>query len=52
MDLDSLLWSHQLSSVAAERSMKPLDRLAHEQFTLDRAEPTPLTRAALFGRAR
>ena len=47
MDLNSLLRRHQLSLMAADRSMTPRDKRAHEQFARDYAEQIDLVRDSL-----
>jgi len=47
MGLNSLLCSHQLSLLAAERSLTPRDRRAHEQFAREYAAQIHVVRAAL-----
>lgn len=47
MDLNSLLHRHQLSLMAADRSMGPHEKRAHEQFARDYAERIHLVRDAL-----
>jgi hypothetical protein len=47
MDLNSLLHRHQLSLIAADRTMTPRDKRAHEQFARDYAEQIHFVRAAL-----
>ena len=47
MDLNSLLRRHQLSLMAADRSMTPRDKRAHEQFARDYAEQIDLVRGSL-----
>ena len=47
MDLNSLLRRHQLSLMAADRTMTPHDKRAHEQFVRDYAEQIHFVRAAL-----
>lgn len=50
MDLNSLLRRNQLSLIAADRSMTPRDKRAHQQFARDYAEHTHILRDA-FGAA-
>jgi hypothetical protein len=47
MDLNSLLRRHQLSLIAADRTMTPRDKRAHEQFARDYAEQIHFVRTAL-----
>jgi hypothetical protein len=47
MDLNSLLRRHQLSLIAADRTMTPRDKRAHEQFARDYAKQIHFVRAAL-----
>lgn len=47
MDLNSLLRSHQLSLMAADRSMTSRKQRAHQQFACDYAEQIPIVRDAL-----
>ena len=47
MDLNSLLRRHQLSLMAADRSMTVRDKRAHEQFARDYAEQIRIVRDAL-----
>jgi hypothetical protein len=47
MDLNSLLRRHQLSLMAADRSMTSRDRQAHQQFARDYAEHIISVRDAL-----
>lgn len=47
MDVNSLLRRHQLSLMAAERSMTPRDKQAHQQFARDYAEQIRIVRDAL-----
>ncbi len=47
MDLNSMLRGHQLSLMAADRSMTPQDQQAHQQFARDYAEHIRLVRDAL-----
>jgi hypothetical protein len=47
MDLNSLLHRHQLSLIAADRSMTPRDKRAHDQFARDYAEQIGMVRDAL-----
>ena len=47
MDLNSLLRRHQLSLMAADRSMTPRDKQAHQQFARDYAEHIRIVRDAL-----
>ena len=47
MDLNSLIRRHQLSLVAADRTMSPRDKRAHEQFARDYAQQIHFVRAAL-----
>lgn len=44
MELNSLLRRHQLSLIAADRSMTPDDTLAHQQFARDYAEHVGIAR--------
>ena len=50
MDLNSLLCRHQVSLMAAERSMTPRDKRAHEQFARDYAEQIHFARDILGAR--
>jgi hypothetical protein len=50
MDLNSLIRRHQLSLVAADRTMTPRDKRAHEQFARDYAQQIHFVRAALGAR--
>jgi len=50
MDLNSLLRTHQLSLMSAERSMTPRDKRAHEQFSRDYADQIHFVRGALGAR--
>jgi hypothetical protein len=47
MDLNSLLRRHQLSLMAAERSLSPREKRAHDQFARDYAEQIRHTRDLL-----
>ena len=47
MDLNFLLRRHQLSLIAADRTMTARDKQAHEQFARDYAEQIHFVRAAL-----
>ncbi len=47
MDLNSLLRRHQLSLMAADRTMTPRDKCAHEQFARAYAQQIHFVRAAL-----
>jgi len=47
MGLNSLLSRHQLSLLAAQRSLTPRDRRAHEQFAREYAARIHVVRAAL-----
>jgi hypothetical protein len=50
MDLNSLIRRHQLSLVAADRTMTPREKRAHEQFARDYAQQSHFVRAALGAR--
>ena len=50
MDLNSLLSRHQISLMVGERSMRPSDKRAHEQFARDYAEQIGIERDALGAR--
>lgn len=50
MDLNSLLRRHQLSLMAAERSITPRDKRAHQQFARDYAEQIHSVRDLLGAR--
>jgi hypothetical protein len=50
MDLNSLIRRHQLSLVAADRTMTPREKRAHEQFARDYAQQIHFVRAALGAR--
>jgi hypothetical protein len=52
MESGSPLLRHQFPSVVTEGSLGPRDRRAHEQFAIEYAEQTRLTRAALLGTAK
>ena len=47
MDFNLLLRRHQLSLMAADRSMTARDKRAHEQFARDYAEQIRVVRDAL-----
>lgn len=47
MDLNSLLRRNQLSLIAADHSMTPRDKRAHQQFARDYAEHAHILRDAL-----
>ena len=47
MDLTSLLRSHQLSLISADRSMSAREQRAHQQFARDYAEQIRIVRDAL-----
>jgi hypothetical protein len=47
MDLNTLLRRHQLSLMAADRSLSPREQRAHDQFARDYADQIRAVREAL-----
>ena len=50
MDLNTLLRRHQLSLIAGDRAMSPIEQRAHAQFAREYSEQIARTRAALGAR--